>query len=150
MASILDVLVNSNPVSAAVGGVVQVIGKVLDKVIPDPAAKAAAALELVKLQQNGELAQMAAEVQLAQGQLEINKIEAATDGVFKGGWRPFIGWVCGVGLATQFVVAPLATWIATLVGHSIAFPALDLGTLMTLLFGMLGLGGLRTYEKIKA
>jgi len=149
MASIVDVLAGANPVSAAVGGVVQVIGKVLDKVIPDPAAKAAAVLELSKLQQTGELAVLATEAGLAQGQIDINKIEAATDGIFKGGWRPFMGWVCGAAFAYQFIGRPFLVWLSPALGVPAGPPALDMGDLMTVLMGMLGLGGMRTYERIK-
>ena len=148
MAGLLDVIAGANPVSAAVGGVVSIIGRVLDKIIPDPAAKAAAALELAKLQQSGELAQLAAETQLAQGQLDVNKVEAQGDW-FRAGWRPFIGWVCGMGFAVQFLVGPLATWVAALAGHPLVFPSLDLSTLGTMLFGMLGLGAYRSYDKLQ-
>jgi len=127
-----------DPISA----VLEIGGKLIDKLIPDPVAKAQAQLELVKLQQSGELAVLTADTQLATGQLEVNKIEAASSNIFVSGWRPFIGWICGVGLGTQFVVAPLvANWYA--------IPQLDLEMLITLLLGMLGLGGMRTFEKIK-
>jgi hypothetical protein len=82
------------------------------------------------------------------GQVEIDKIEAANSNLFVAGWRPFIGWVCGVGLATQFLIGPLFTWIAAMFGKTVVFPVLDLGTLATLLFGMLGLSGMRTVEKV--
>jgi hypothetical protein len=138
------------PIDGIVESVIGIAGKVLDRIIPDPAQRAAAALEMAKLQQSGELARMSAETQLAQGQIDIDKIEAAGEGFFKSGWRPFIGWTCGTGLAFQFIVAPIATWAVALAGHPMPFPTLDLGTLMTLLFGMLGLGAYRTYEKTKA
>src|SRR6267378_1933786 len=82
-----------------------------------------------------------------QGQLDIDKAEAASPKMFVAGWRPFIGWICGSGLGIQFIVNPIVTWIAALAKHPVQFPSLDLGTLMTLLFGMLGLGAMRTYEK---
>ena len=119
----------------------EVGSKVLDRVLPDPAQQAAAKLELLKLQQNGELAQIT-------GQMDINKIEAASSSVFVSGWRPSIGWVCGAGFAVQFVVGPLAEWGAALAGHPVKFPQMDTGTMMPLLLGMLGLGGLRTAEKL--
>ena len=123
--------------------VLGVAGKVLDRLLPDPAQKAAAQLELIKLQQSGELAQIA-------GQMEINKIEAASKSVFVSGWRPGAGWVSVAGLAMEFVVGPLVTWISSLLGHpEIVFPKLDMNTLLTLLGGMLGLGTLRTFEKAK-
>lgn len=80
-------------------------------------------------------------------QLEVNKAEASSPSMFVAGWRPAVGWVCATGLASQFVVGPLATWGASLAHHPIAYPQLDLGTLLTLLFGMLGMAGYRTYEK---
>ena len=124
-------------------------GKLIDRLFPDPIQKAAAQLELVKLQQSGELAQLNADVTLSTAQAAINTEEAKSTNWFVSGWRPYIGWTCGTGLAFQFVVAPLATWGATLYGHPVVFPTLDMGTLVTLLFGMLGLGGMRTYEKLK-
>jgi hypothetical protein len=119
----------------------EVGSKVLDRVLPDPAQQAAAKLELMKLQQNGELAQIT-------GQMDINKVEAASSSLFVSGWRPSIGWVCGAGFAVQFVIGPLAEWGAALAGHPVKFPQMDTGTMMPLLLGMLGLGGLRTAEKL--
>jgi hypothetical protein len=95
-----------------------------------------------------EQAQLAAAVGLVQGQLAVNAAEATNPSVFVSGWRPFIGWVCGAGFAVQFVAGPLLEWASALAGHPIKFPAMDLGTMMPLLLGMLGLGGLRTAEKI--
>jgi hypothetical protein len=117
-------------------------GKVLDRVLPDPAQQAAAKLELLKLQQNGELAQIT-------GQMDINKVEAASSSLFVSGWRPGIGWICGAGFAVQFVIGPLAEWGSALAGHPVKFPQMDTGTMMPLLLGMLGLGGLRTAEKLQ-
>jgi hypothetical protein len=127
-----------DPVSA----LFEVGSKVLDRVLPDPAQQAAAKLELMKLQQNGELAQIT-------GQMDINKVEAASSSLFVSGWRPSIGWVCGAGFAVQFVIGPLAEWGAALAGHPVKFPQMDTGTMMPLLLGMLGLGGLRTAEKLQ-
>ena len=118
------------------------VGKVLDKIIPDPQAKAQAQLELAKLHQNGALAELAAETQLASGQLEINKTEAASGSLFVAGWRPAVGWLCCASLAYQFIVRPLLiTW-------GKPAPGLEVGDLLTILLGMLGLGGLRTKEKL--
>jgi|TARA_R110000868_G_C10326925_1_gene713762 hypothetical protein len=127
-----------DPVSA----LFEIGGKVLDRVLPDPAQQAAAKLELMKLQQNGELTQIA-------GQMEINKVEAASSSIFVSGWRPAIGWICGAGFAVQFVIGPLAEWGSSLAGHPVKFPTMDTGTMMPLLLGMLGLGGLRTAEKLQ-
>ena len=79
-------------------------------------------------------------------QTKINEIEAGHRTVFVAGWRPFIGWVCGVALAYNFVIRDLFIWITKTTD---APPALQMEHLMTVLLGMLGLGGLRTFEKIK-
>lgn len=123
-------------------------GKIIDKIFPDPQAKAQAQLAMIQAQQAGEFKELDAQLQMAKGQTDTNLAEATNPKLFVSGWRPFIGWICGLGLASQFIVAPFATWTATLVGHPVTFPVLDLGTLMTLLAGMLGLGTLRTTEKI--
>jgi hypothetical protein len=117
---------------------------ILDRVIPDPQARAAAQLEMFKAQQAGEFKELDNDLQLALAQNETNKIEASSDMFFKSGWRPFVGWVCGTGLAYQFLIRPLLVGIT---GHE--YPELDMGTLITLLGGLLGLGSLRTFEKAK-
>ena len=132
-----------------VGLVANIGGKVIDRIWPDPAQAAAARLELLKMQQSGELAKLAAETDLAKGQLAVDQVEAANTDPFVSRWRPFIGWVCGSGLAFQFLAAPLLTWGAALFGKMVAVPTLDMGTLLTLLLGMLGLGGMRTMEKLQ-
>lgn len=132
-----------------VGMVANIGGKVIDRIWPDPAQAAAAKLELLKMQQSGELAQLAAETDLRKGQLAVNQAEAGNANIFVSGWRPFVGWVCGVGLLTQFLIGPYMTWGAALFGKVAAFPTLDMGTLLTLLLGMLGLGGMRTMEKLQ-
>ena len=122
-------------------------GKLIDRLIPDPAQRQAAALELLRLQQSGELAQLTADTDLAKGQLGVNQVEATNPNFFVSGWRPFVGWICGLGLGYAFLIRPMASPWAQ---KNLGFPmeALDMGTLGTLLFGMLGLGGMRTVEKI--
>ena len=121
--------------------ILDVAGKVIDKVFPDPEKKAAAQLALLELAQKGELASMIA-------QTDINKIEAANPRLLVSGWRPGAGWVCVASLALQFIVNPLATWIAALCGHPIVFPNLDMGSLLVILGGMLGLSTNRMVEKV--
>lgn len=128
-----------DPISA----VLDIGGKVIDRLWPDPTQRAAAQLELMKLQQSGELAQIA-------GQLEINKVEAASSNVFVSGWRPFAGWVCGAALAYSFLVYPLLVWVCAIWAPTVTPPKLgNDGMLYELLFAMLGLGGLRSFEKFK-
>ena len=115
----------------------------LDKFIEDKDQKAALAHEIATM---GE--KHSQEALLAQ--LEINKAEAASGSLFKGGWRPFVGWVCGIALLYHFILSPLILFGVTLTGVDIPpIPEFDMGSLMTVLMGMLGLGGLRTYEKQK-
>lgn len=135
-----------DPITAAL----DIGGKLIDKLWPDPAQRDIAKLKLLELQQSGELAVLAAETQLAKGQIDVNAVEAASTSLFVSGWRPAVGWVCVLGFAMQFVVAPTATWATGLLGSTATFPSLDLSTMLPLLFGMLGLGGLRTAEKIKS
>ena len=119
------------------------VSGILDKVIDDNDQKAKLAHELATMADTH-----AQQALLAQ--LEINKAEAASGSVFKGGWRPFVGWVCGIALLYHFILSPLILFGITLTGIEIPpIPAFDMGSLMTVLMGMLGLGGLRTYEKQK-
>ncbi len=81
------------------------------------------------------------------GQMEVNKVEAVSTDGFVSRWRPFIGWVCGVAFAYHFILQPLLVFILIALGKKIALPAFDLGTLMPVLLGMLGLGAMRSYDK---
>ena len=111
------------------------IGKVLDKVIPDKNARAAAEAALKAAEQSGEL-------QLLVGQLEINKVQAAHKSLFVAGARPFIMWVCGLALMYNTLVHPvLDIWYD--------MPTVDVSLLMPVLMGLLGLGGMRSFEKAK-
>lgn len=84
------------------------------------------------------------------GQLKINEVEARSPNIFVSGWRPFVGWVCGAGLAYTFLFYPLILWAWTFSGiEGEAPPNLDTGVLQTILMGMLGLGGMRTVEKLQ-
>jgi len=122
--------------------------KLLERVVPDPKARVAAQLEMMRMQQAGELQELDASLKLSLGQLDVNKTEAASSSLFVAGWRPFSGWLCGVGLAYQFLVHPLLCWLSTMKGWPVP-PRLDMDTLMTVLMGMLGLAGFRTSEKFK-
>ena len=85
--------------------------------------------------------------ELAKGQMEINKTEAAHKSLFVAGWRPAIGWICGLGMASNFLLIPVANFVLALTGSAIVVPLLDTGEMMPVLMGMLGLGAMRTYEK---
>jgi hypothetical protein len=107
-------------------------------------------LKVLELAHEIEMNAMDADKQVNLAQAEINKVEASDPNLFKSGWRPAVGWVCVTALAYQFVIRPLVPWCVGLFHSQVALmPILDLNSLMTLLFGMLGLGGLRTFEKLK-
>lgn len=102
--------------------------------------------------QEAALLQRALEIEatLNNAQAEINKIEAGSPSLFVAGWRPFIGWTCGAALAYNYVLMPLLVWVVTnFYPDAPAMPVLDNSELMTILLGMLGLGAMRTYEKVK-
>lgn len=122
---------------------------ILDKILPDEKAASDAKLKVLELAQQGEFKQMDSAMQIALAQADINKAEAATD-TFRGGWRPACGWVCAFGLGYTFLLRPLLPWFVTVSGHTVPpLPEIDTETLMVLLTGMLGLGGLRTFERVK-
>ena len=115
--------------------------KLLGKFIEDKDVKNKLAHEIATMaEKHGQ--------ELAKGQLEINKAEAQHKSIFVSGWRPFIGWTCGVALAWHFVLAPFIMFICAYLNVIIhELPQFDMGSLMTVLMGLLGLGGLRTFEK---
>ena len=127
------------------------LGKgLIDRLFPDPAQKAAAALELARMQQTGELAQLAAETDLAKLQIQTNIEEAKSTNWWVAGWRPAIGWVCGAGLAYAALVEPFARFAAKVwFGYTGNFPVIDTALTMQILMGMLGLGAMRSVEKVK-
>jgi hypothetical protein len=127
-----------DPISAALD-----LGNTLiTRIFPDPAQADAAKLELLKLQQSGELAIMTA-------QTDINKEEAKNASILVSGWRPFVGWVCGSAFALHFLLIPIANFILVANNHKEVVLAFDMQTLLTVLMGLLGLGGMRSYEKVK-
>jgi hypothetical protein len=125
------------------------IGKsLIDRFFPDPASKAAAQLELLKMQESGDLQRLAMETDLSKLQIQTNVEEAKSTNWWVAGWRPFVGWVCGAGLAYVAVIEPVARFIAQVWFHYTgAFPAIDTSLTMQVLLGMIGLGAMRTVEK---
>lgn len=124
-----------------ISGIFEVGKSLIERLIPDPKAKAEATQKLLELQQSGDLAVIA-------GQVEINKVEAASADPFVSRWRPFIGWVCGTALAMQLVVLPLVVQVSEIAKHPVKMVILDTTLLSTLVIGMLGFGGMRTVEKL--
>lgn len=126
------------------------ISRLLDKIIPDPEARAKAQLELIKTERETDLEEFRLALSADQMQADINKIEAGNPDLFVSGWRPFIGWVCGVAFAYHFILQPLLAFAVANSGSEVKLPAFDMDALSTVLMGMLGLGGLRTIEKIRS
>lgn len=112
-------------------------GKLLDKLFPDPVQRAAAQIQLLQLQQSGELAQIA-----------VNQEEAKNENLFVSGWRPAVGWTCAAAFAYHLILQPLISFIASGMGYTITLPVFDNALLSDTLFGMLGIGSLRTVEKL--
>jgi hypothetical protein len=132
------------------GPILDLFNKVADKVWPDPEKKAQAQLELVKMQQAGDFKELEVNLALAQGQMDINKVEAASSDPFTSRARPFIMWVCGLSLLYAALIDPFARFIATVFYHYTgSFPEIDTTITLQVLFGLLGLGGFRTLEKIR-
>ena len=130
-------------IQALIPQIAPILGNVLDRFFPDKekAAEAQRAIESALLEN-------AAQINLAQ--IEVNKAEAQHRTIFVAGWRPFIGWVCGIALAWHFVGVPVTVFFIAWAGAEVPeLPAFDMNSWMTVLMGMLGLGGLRTFEKMK-
>ena len=133
-----------------ISGLFSAAQSLIERFFPDPEKKAAAQLELLKKQQNGDLAQLAADTDLAKLQVQVNLEEAKSTNWFVAAWRPFIGWTCGFGLAYVSIIEPLARFAAQVWFHYTGdFPVIDTTITMQVLLGMLGLAAARTVEKVR-
>ena len=122
--------------------------KIIDRVFPSPEAAAAAKLELMKMQQTGELAQLAAETDLAKGQLAINQAEAQNTNWFVSGGRPFIMWGCGFAMLYASLFEPIMRFVAVVMfKYAGSFPVIDTSLTTQVLLGLLGLAGMRSIDK---
>ncbi len=124
------------------------ISGLLDRIIPDPEAREKAKLELMKTENAQALQMMQMALSADDSQNRINSTEAAHSSLFVAGWRPFIGWVCGVAFAYHYILQPLLVFCLINTGQKVEVPHFDMDELSTVLMGLLGLGGLRTLEKI--
>ena len=127
------------------------LGKMaIEKIWPDVEKQAEEMRKLEQMKQNGDLAQLNAHVQLMLGQIEVNKIEAASNSIFVAGWRPAVGWVCVTVLAFNYIVVYLLEYAMLFVENAPELPArFDMSELWPLLLGMLGIGGMRSFDKSK-
>lgn len=125
-----------------------IINKVLD-FIPDPIKKAEAAAKAQQAATDHQEKILGMLMASDQAQIKVNEVEAASPSLFVSGWRPAVGWICASGLAWQYVLAPIANWAVEVGHYSTTIPKISADGLMELLFGMLGLAGMRTFEKVK-
>tara|TARA_R100000995_G_C3480598_1_gene123647 strand:- start:257 stop:646 length:390 start_codon:yes stop_codon:yes gene_type:complete len=125
--------------------VAQLVGPVtglLDKFIEDKDQKAMLAHKIATMSEEHHQ-------DLMKAQIEVNKVEAASSNLFVAGWRPFIGWTCGLGMFGNFITIPFSNFVLALVGMDIVIPLVPLETMMPVLMGMLGLGAMRSFEKTR-
>ena len=134
---------------AAATALLPTISALLDKLIPDPEARAKAQLDLLKLQQDGAFKELDAQLQINLAQAEINKVEAASQNGFQAGWRPLAGYMCVAGMGYEFLLRPMLPWVLTVSGvEAPPLPSLD-GVLFEMIAGMLGLGAMRSADRWK-
>lgn len=132
-----------------IGTAFDFLGKVVDKIFPNKDAADQAKLKLIELQQAGEFKEIDSVLELARSQVSINIEEAKSGSNYRGGWRPFVGWVCGVGFAYAVLIRPLLLGFIKLKYPDFVLEEVSGEILFTTLSGMLGLGGFRSFEKLK-
>ena len=138
-----------------ISGLFSAAQSLIERFFPDPEKKAEAQRALLQMQQNGELALLASETDLAKLQTQTNVEEAKHANIFVSGWRPAVGWCCAAAFAYSYVILPFAQFLVftfgttTMTEQLALAPRLELSEMMPVLLGMLGLGSLRTVEKVK-
>lgn len=130
-------------IGALLPAVLPLVKDVVGSFLPEDPKKRAEAERKIESQLTEHLAK------IDMAQLEVNKTEAAHRSIFVAGWRPFVGWACGVSLAWSYICQPILTFALVQAGYGVELPALDMSQMMPVLMGMLGLGGLRSFEKYK-
>ena len=132
-----------------IGSLVSLGTTIIDKIWPDKTEADKAKLRLFELQQAGEFKEIEAALEMSRQQTAVNVSEAQSGDNFRGGWRPFVGWVCGFGLGYAAIFRPIIIGLARIQYPEFDLPEAGGETLTTILLGMLGLGGMRTFEKTK-
>lgn len=126
------------------------LGTLLDRLLPDPQAAADAKLKLMTLAQSGELAQLSADTEIQKGQMAINLADAQSGSNYRGGWRPFLGWTCGMALAWDWVIKQIFVTVWVLAGHAVpVLPQLNMEQIFGLITCLLGVGTMRTFERLR-
>ena len=126
-----------------IGPLIDAAGKIFDRIFPDKTAAEKAKAEFLAVAQSQEF-------QISLAQIAVNTEEAKSSSIFVAGWRPFVGWVCGCAFAYVAILEPIARFIAMVgFGYKSPFPTIDTMLTLQVLGGLLGLGGLRSWEKGK-
>jgi Protein of unknown function (DUF3154). len=134
------------PYGEAIAATSKLLNGILQRILPEKVSEETA----LRLNQELTLAIMNNELQPILAQLNVNAKEAEHDSIFVAGWRPFVGWVCGTAFAYTFIIQPMAVFITvTMTWSTPPLPTLDMMPMLTVLGGMLGLGAMRSYEKVK-
>lgn len=128
------------------GSITEGIAKIIQLFKVDPTIALEKQTELAEIQLKMQADAAAAASTIVEGQIAVNQAEAASGDKFTSRWRPSIGYICGMALFSNFIVSPFLTWISGIYGYKVAYPALDMTTMLPILIGMLGLGGLHVYE----
>lgn len=125
-------------------------GKIIDRVFPDPVQRDAAKLEMFKAQQAGDFKELDQNFELMKAQIGVNAVEAASPSLFVAGWRPAVGWICAFALFYISILEPMARFVATVICHYAgSFPIIDTTITMQVLFALLGVGAMRSFDKSK-
>lgn len=133
-----------------IGPIAELLSKGLDRLFPDPEQRAKAQMEMLKLEQEGAFKELDAQLQVNLAQAAVNKEEAGSTSLYKSGWRPAFGWVGVFVLLSEFILRPYLPWAMEVFGfHVPQLPSIDTEMFWPLIFGLLGLSGMRTFEKTK-
>ena len=132
-----------------IGSAFDFLSKTIDKIFPDKDAADQAKLKMIELQQTGEFKEIDAALAIARGQVDINIEDAKSGSNFSGGWRPFVGWVCAIGMLYVLILRPIILGVVRLKYPEFVLEEASTEVLFTMLSSMLGFGGYRTFERVK-
>lgn len=150
VASIASSAAGATPVGGIVGAVAQIGNSLIDRLLPDPTQAAQAKMALAKMQEDGTLARLTMSTDLAKAQAAIDQAEASSGNQYAADARPTVMYVLAAIMAWQLALMPSIGWACNLfLGHPVLLPSLDFSAVSDLLVGMLGLGGMRTYENVQ-
>lgn len=134
--------------SPLLGAALPTILEIVGRFVPDPEQKAKMQLEVMRLQQEGAFKELEAQVQQDIAQMEVNKVEAASENTFKSGWRPAVGWICAFVIVTEMIFRPYLPWLMEVFGFYVPpVPSIDSEMFWALVTGLLGLSGMRSFDK---